>query len=498
MLTSYDIEKIWKVVTPILCIFMMWNPSIRMLALLQDSYFDFVEYIKNIFKKAQYEFKSIGYYAILSIPYVIAYHINTDAYRFLIVCSISLFYVIVSFVRSFGKERKKVIYYTARMKRFIALYILSVAVVLVFLLNYFNSVYYLIAIALSFVVCWVLGIVVYSLLYEIELLIESSTIKKAKTILADATFTRIVFISDKYSANKNLLHEMLSSQYHGYTVSNYTRTIMDVSNTILDELKPYHEYCIFCLDAHFLTDVKEIIETLEAKYIVLDVDSINRKQLSKLNEIESEITLFMNKDLVNGEESFNSNYVVCSSSMNCESDYMMTSKKAQISGSRFGVKIGQDDVAFETRRIGNKNLSDLLFGIMIAHRLGIESSLIQKVIRYLPNEVEGMSSIVYNQRMVVNVKRDGIDEVKELLQSNKRNKILVITTSKKEFDDMVVNETFFEQIVVIGTRLPDDYKSKKKIKQYLEIDIHLTDSLANANVKALELSEANDIIVIVE
>ena len=497
MLTSYDIEKIWKVVTPILCVFMMWNPSIRMLVLLQDSYFDFVEYIKNIFKKAQYEFKSIGYYAILLIPYVVAYYINVDAYRFLVVCSISLFYILVSFVRSFGKERKKVIYYTGRMKRFIALYILSVVAVLVCLLNYFNPIYYLVAIALSFMVCWVLGIIVYSLLYEIELLIESTVIKKAKMVLADAKFTRIVFISDK-CRNKNLLHEMLSSQYHGYTVSSYTRTMMDVSKTILDELKPYHEYCTFCLDAHFLTDVKEIIEMLDAKYIVLDVDSINHKQLSKLNEIETEITLFMNRDLVNAEASFNSNYVVCSSSINGEGDYMMSSKKARISGSRFEVKIGQDNVSFETRRIGNKNLSDLLFGIMIAHRLGIENSLLQKVIRYLSNEVEGMSSIAYNQRVVMNVERDDMDEVKELLRSNKRNKILVITTSKKEFDGMIVNETFFEQIVVIATRLPDDYKSKNRIKRHLEIDIHLTDSLANANIKALELSEANDVIVIVE
>lgn len=190
-----------------------------------------------------------------------------------------------------GKNAKKPLVYTARVKRLIcscALVFLLVSGVTLYLSFKFATVYpFVYALILMTVFNFVLVAVANGLVRPVELAVGRHYYNDAVRILKDMPRLKIIGITGSYgkTSSKYILTRILSEKYNTLMTPESYNTPMGVIKTVRGSLKPTHEIFVCEMGAKYRKDIKELCDLVHPQYGLLT--SIGPQHLETFKSIEN-------------------------------------------------------------------------------------------------------------------------------------------------------------------------------------------------------------------
>ena len=484
MLNVESITLIWQVATLILGTIILWNPTIRALTLFQAAHFNLRRYTSFVIDKSKLELRSIFYYLLLGIPYILMVNIANDSHRFSLLVFPSLLYIFVSFYRA---SKFSSIYFTSQMKRYLLAYVIITGLVVIMGVKFLPVNYYGIFMGFLFVYSWLAIYLIWLILYPVEKILEQSLLKKVELLLADSTITLVVSLSKDYHFIR-LLDKTLSLKYRGYSNGERIGTYREVLDTIITKIRPYDEYCLLYLDDTYTDEIVMMLKQLPIKYVVVnDVDLNNRIQSAFNNP---EYTIFVNNEF----NQFSSAEVI-SHSLAEEASYRTINEIYSLTDTKFSLLADGNEHKFETKHLGRSKLQLLVFVISIANTLGVSIVSMQKAFRFLPDD-NNIDVINTRQRTIINDKGDNhIDEISEMVKNDKHMKALVTACRKDDFQYLLGNDVGFDICIIDTSKLSKKLVSSVDKQKLWDRNIYLVSSEEEASRKVLELTNNDDIVL---
>ena len=226
------------------------------------------------------------------------------------------------------------------------------------------------------------------LLQPVERHINNGFYRDAERILRSMPDLKIIGVTGSYgkTSTKHYLNRILSEHFDVMMTPGSFNTTLGVIRTVREYLKPYNEVFIVEMGAKQLGDIKEICDLVHPSMGI--VTAVGEQHLESFGSIENvQRTKFELIDalpadglaVVNNDFPFAASRPV--SNVECvryavstphDADYTATDITYSPSGTRFTVK-GPDGASyeFETRLVGECNVSNLLAAIIVALRLGV-------------------------------------------------------------------------------------------------------------------------------
>lgn len=323
------------------------------------------------------------------------------AYFFPVVGAI-LYVLIYSFLswRFYNKKHKKALVLTNRAKR-----ILVVSLVLFTLL--IGTIYYFHNAQLfSFTASSWLGLV----LSPIILLLANTLLKPyekynhnwyindAKKMLQSMPNLTIIGITGSYgkTSTKHFLNAVLSQKYNVLMTPGSFNTPMGVVRTVREQLKPYHEIFIVEMGAKQKGDIKEICDIAHPSIGILT--AVGPAHLETFKSIENicatkfELIDALPNDgfaVLNGDYDIIKNRGVQTTKAyygvkNMDAQFSIENIVVTSQGSTFSVQKDKVDYGhFQTKLLGEHNLSNLAAAVAVAEHLGVSNKQMEIGIKKL-------------------------------------------------------------------------------------------------------------------
>ena len=324
--------------------------------------------------------------------------------------------------RFFNKKHKKALVLTDRAKR-----ILGVSLVLFFLTS-LVLIYYLFMFSIdntsvvirnycvepgalkTLLKLPILGLVLTFILSPITILLANTFLKPyekynhnwyindAKKMLASMPNLTIIGITGSYgkTSTKHFLHSILVQKYNVLMTPGSFNTPMGVVRTVREQLKPFHEVFIVEMGAKQEGDIKEICDIAHPTIGILTaVGAAHLETFKTVDNIRKTKFELIDSLPQNGFAVLNADYeIIANQSVSKpKSYYGVNNAKAQFSigdvvvsarGSSFSVnKDGKEYGSFETKLLGEHNLSNLAAAVAVADHLNVPAKSINVGIKKL-------------------------------------------------------------------------------------------------------------------
>lgn len=238
------------------------------------------------------------------------------------------------------------------------------------------------------------------LLKPVEKHINDGYYHDAERILRSMPDLKIIGITGSYgkTSTKHYLNRILSEHFDVMMTPGSFNTTMGVIRTVREYLKPYNEVFIVEMGAKQIGDIKEICDLVHPSIGIVtavgeqhlesfgSIENVQRTKFELVDSLPSDGLAVVNDDFpyAASRKVDNVECVRYAVSATDNADYVATDITYSPSGTRFTVK-GPDGVAheFETRLVGECNVSNLLASIIVALRLGVPVDKIRYAVGHI-------------------------------------------------------------------------------------------------------------------
>ena len=339
-----------------------------------------------------------GYFTYVALAFIAEYlfvHflVAIDGLAIIIVTALT---AIVLLYREEHKTYIKPLVYTDRVKRqIICISILDI--ILVSLLVFSDTDLLIIACLLP-LTSWLLIYPMAIITRPLEEKIKKGYENEARDILAKSPELIKVAITGSYgkTSTKNVLYHILDEKYYTLMTPASYNTPMGVTRTIREEMKPIHELFLCEMGADHKGDITYLMDFVKPSIGILtsigpqhlntfgSLDNIIKEKFEVIERLPSDGLGIINIDneLIRDHKIENDVRIV-TVGIDSEADYRAYDVHFDNKGSSFKVMIDDEEYEFETALLGKHNITNLLLGIALGHKLGIETSKIIDAIREL-------------------------------------------------------------------------------------------------------------------
>ena len=318
-----------------------------------------------------------------------------------------------------NNECKVMFKITKRIKRtlFVIITIYILTQTMLYLLNlHFNYFIFNVYLLAVFVVSVLIS-------YPIEKLIYVYYLKKSIKKLSTCKNLKIIAITGSCgkTSTKNILFEMLSTKYNVLKSPASFNTPMGISRTILEHLKPYHEFLILEFGAKRKGEIKYLCKKFKPQYGILT--SIDKQHMESFGNIENVLKAKMELQqnlLLPGFMVFNcDNNLVCDVSTEYKNDcacvttstdfdlksccgifdgavrrfYGLSNMMVGDFGSEFTIvdKGKMLEAKLSCKLLGRHNISNILCAYAMAKHFNVDDDMISFALKnmdYVPHRLE--------------------------------------------------------------------------------------------------------------
>lgn len=256
---------------------------------------------------------------------------------------------------------------------------------------------------------WILVFISLFLLMPWENSINSRYRKEAIKILKSNKGLKVVGITGSYgkTSTKHYLQRILSEKYETLMTPGSYNTPMGVVRTVREMMKPYTEIFICEMGAKQPGDIKEICDIVNPEIGIITavgpmhletfktIEKVQSTKFELADALPSDGLIVVNNDFkyCANREVKNTECIRYSTSRNNSADFYATDIRYDSNGTTFNVKCPDGkDVSFQTKLVGECNVSNLIAAIIVAMKLGVEVEKIKNGVKKI-QQVEHRLSI---------------------------------------------------------------------------------------------------------
>lgn len=455
--------------------------------------------------------------------------------RFALICSI-VFAIIVS-VRLLKSKYKKPLVFTRRAIRlyvadFIITLLITGAVVGMSFAGLFGPVepLYSAAVILLIIYAFSHAVVFCSnfVLRPVENHINNQFYKNAAHKLAAMSGLKIIGITGSYgkTSTKHYLHRILCEHFETLMTPGSFNTTLGVVRTVNEYLKPYHQAFIVEMGAKQNGDIKEICELVHPSVGIItavgpqhletfgSIENVRDTKFELVDALPASGIAVINNDYpeIANREVSNCNCIRYSCEDDPSADYRATDITYNPEGSRFTLVCPRGEtIEFETRLLGQHNISNLTAAIAVALQMQVPLDKI----KYAVSRIEPVEHRLSVRRIgsgltilddAFNSNPVGSSMALKVLANMKAERRIIITPGMIELGDRQyeLNSEFGRQIAQVGidyVAIVGQY-NKDAITEGLSSagrdvkDILYFDSFANANNWLIAFANRGDVVLI--
>lgn len=428
-------------------------------------------YINWIVNNLKSIFLSIDLLALITI--LIAYLINTDLSRILLVIAL-VFYFLESarLINNYRCENIKPFIVTKRVRRLIATTsILFLLPIIIYLINHDNQLLMLLVEStltyLSYYVVLVAKIIntpienLVDKYYEVKAINKLKSMKNLKTIAISGSYGK--------TSSKRILDDILSQNFVTMSTPKAINTEYGLMLTI-NNIEKNTEVYIAELGNYKKGRVTKMCSVLKPKYAILTNVGINDLEAfgNSENAIKSKFELIESLDskgvaVLNKDDPKQVSYKIKSKCKkiwigidNEKADINATDIKVDYKGSKFNVTFKGDSkkYQFETKLLGKYNIYNVLASIAVTKELGIKiEDIIKKVknIRQIESRLELKEyDYMYQLDDSKNTNPIGAKVALEVLKMMPGNKVVVTPGISSSDKEKLYNQIYGNQIARIN------------------------------------------------
>ena len=290
----FNFVLILNIVFLLLTVFLFLRKTRFGLHMLQQSGYLSTDFLKwgeeNLFRNLSFT-ELISMALTIVLFFVFLYY---DSFFQLVNSAAALFFVSLGLIpmkKYSGKNAKKPLVYTARVKRLIAacavLFVLVSAFTAYLSIKYMTVYPFLYALILMTVFNYVFVAAANGLVRPVELAVNRHYYNDAARILKSAKNLKIIGITGSYgkTSAKYILTRILSEKYNTLMTPESYNTPMGVIKTVRGSLKATHEVFVCEMGAKYRKDIKELCDLVKPQYGLLT--SIGPQHLETFKSIEN-------------------------------------------------------------------------------------------------------------------------------------------------------------------------------------------------------------------
>lgn len=187
------------------------------------------------------------------------------------------------------------------------------------------------------------------------------------------------------TSTKNIINDIISSNYFSLITPASYNTPMGITRTIREYLKPIHQAFVCEMGADKVGEIGYLMDFVKPRYGVVtsigpqhlatfrNIDNIVREKMLEIEKLPYDGVGFINVD-----NEYIRNYSIRNSckivrvGIDCkDADYVANNVKYSKNGTSFSVKINKKAYKFKTKLLGHHNITNILIGIAVGIELGI-------------------------------------------------------------------------------------------------------------------------------
>ncbi len=375
----------------------MINPTKRALHMFQQNRYEIKRYLPWLSKAVtDFSAKSILYLVAL-FPFFAILFLQEERYRWIALIAITWFYTFAQWINEKRRTYIKPLNITFRVRRQMFVMSILVGVMLYLFLQFFPFESWLIITPALYWLPWVLIVVMAFITEPLETFVKKTYIFRAKRILKRLNNLIKIGITGSYgkTSSKNILHEILSSQFYTLMTPASYNTPMGITITIRELLKPLHQVFICEMGADKVGEINYLTKFVQPQFGI--VTSIGPQHLNTFKTIENIISekMMMIENLplsgvgvLNRDNEHIANYriknkcqIIWYGIESQDVDYRAVNIRYTTKGTFFDIMTREQVVIpFETKLLGEHNILNILAAVALGKQLGIDWQRLQKAV----------------------------------------------------------------------------------------------------------------------
>ncbi|RDU58293.1 UDP-N-acetylmuramoyl-tripeptide--D-alanyl-D-alanine ligase [Helicobacter sp. MIT 99-5507] len=352
---------------------------------------------------------------------------------------------------------------------------------------------YFIFIVISFVAIIILNITKYILFISliISLLIsyisEMIIIKQYKKMAIEKLHSMenltIIAITASYGKTsiKNFIYSLLSKQFKTYATPRSVNTINGIISDINNNLPNDCQIYIVEAGARVKGDIEKISNLINHHYAVIgEIGEMHLQYFKSLENIKNTKYELFKSTRLKEVFLFKDNEIPSDISVPIiPFPQNISNIHSDLSGSKFDIKLDDKTYSFETKILGEFNISNLCVAIMIAYKFGVSPNKITQLVKELKQIEHRLEKIEINGKIILddsfNGNLNGMKEAIRLASLHKGGKKIIVTPG------------------IVENNIKNNEKLAILIDKVLDIAI-ITGEL-NSKILAQNISNAQKIII---
>lgn len=241
----------------------------------------------------------------------------------------------------------------------------------------------------------------------IERQINNKFINEARQKITSMQNLTVIGVTGSYGKTtvKQILGKLLGKDFNVLITPYNYNTTLGVTITIREYLSPLHDVFVCEMGAKGVGEIKEICDIVNPKYGIitsigeqhletfLSVDNIIKTKFELADAVPEEGIVFLNYDNEIIRNKKIDKKVVSYAINHKEADFVPYDIKVDENGSIFCLKIGGEEVRFETKIIGLQNVLNIAGCIAVAYNLGVTTQTLVQRVRQI-EQVEHRQQII--------------------------------------------------------------------------------------------------------
>lgn len=410
----------------------------------------------------------------------------------------SNYFIFIVFLSCVHKNKNMKITFTNRTKRFLLIFIILFAfnIPLSFLLTKYNYIKF-IMITYNLLLYYISHFVSIA----IESIIQKYYIKNAKRKLK---FIKPVVIgitgSFGKTSVKNYATTLLKEKYNVLSSPKSYNTLMGITKTINEQLKPYHQVLILEIGVDKKNGMNKFLKNYQFDIgVVTCVGKQHLKTFKKLDNIYNEKKKILDNATyasIYRVEDYDQKQIKAPSSINFSSK-SSADIKVNKENDKVIIYYKNNIIESKTKLIGEHNLSNLACALSIAFLLNVDCDDIKKTLPTINNVEHRLNILTMNNWILLddsyNSNHIGFINALKTLNEFKMKKVLItpgiIEQNKESIGEEISLSTLINDIVDIVILI-----KKPKIKQY--INHYIEFNSFNEAIEYLKMNYINEQLAI--
>lgn len=298
------------------------------------------------------------------------------------------------------KYIKNLVYTSRVIRQIIVLAVLELCIFLLIVYLFPTIFASCLLLILSILSPWVFIYLVSIITEPVEMLVRNWYLNDAKRILKEHTDLIKIGITGSFgkTSTKNIMQAVLSEQFNSLMTPASFNTLMGVTRTIREYLKPIHQVFICEMGADKVGDITELMEFVHPKIgVVTSIgaqhlatfktqENITFEKMQMVEKLPCDGLAVLNYDneLIRHYQIKNKVSVASYGIEYTGADYLAKDIRYTSNGSRFTLVNGEESISFETKLLGRHNILNILSAIAVVRYLGVSWPVIQKAVKSMP------------------------------------------------------------------------------------------------------------------